>query len=162
MALTSAEKAEIRNRLVTIMRKKGYHKGRVKYKTGENVEDITKLSGGGSNIFKDYGQAGLHYAKWWTNKFKESGSAATVFQTSVQEGMKQGHKKSKTGKSDMTGDTSVKKTGYENKGEVNTWASTRLTQYRAMAKAGKLTNKQLKEKINNVNKRKDKLLNDLA
>jgi hypothetical protein len=162
MALTAAERAEIRNRLVTIMRKKGYHKGRVKYKTGTDVSDITGLAGGGSNIFKDYGQAGLHYAKWWTKKFKESGSAGTVYKKSVELGHKEGHKKDKTGKSDMTGDTTVKKSGYSNKGEINTWASTRLSQYRAMAKAGKLTNKQLKEKINNVNKRKNKLLNDLA
>ena len=157
MALTKLQEKDIRERIIASMRAKGYTKGRVKNKTGRKMGDIKAYKpthGAG----KTYGKDGINYAKSYIDTLKTKGSGNTLrdlHRAGAAEGVREGHKKTETGKSTLTLPDNVKKSGYKNMGEVNAWAKAKMAQYNAIAKAGKMTKSELSTFKDKVKKRRD-------
>ena len=161
MALTALEKKDIRDRIIASMRHKGYEKGRVKRVTGRKMGEI-KASKPTHNVGKTYGADGINYAKTFIDKLKTSGATTKIHQQGAGQGVRDVHKKKETGTSKLTLDSSIKKSGYQNMGEVNTWAKAKMAQYNAKAKAGLINRTELKTFKQNVVKRRNKLRQNLT
>jgi len=161
MALTKLQEKDIRDRIIASMRHKGYEKGRVKRVTGKKMGDI-KPSKSTHGVIKQYGADGKTYAQSFIDSLKSSGATKDLHKKGAQQGVKDVHKKKETGKSNLTLADNIKKSGYQNIGEVNTWAKAKMAQYNAKAKAGLINRSELQTFKQNVVKRRNKLKQKLA
>ena len=154
MALTKLQMQDIRDRIIASMRHKGYEKGRVKKVTGKKMGEI-KASKSTHGVGKTYGKEGIDYAKTYIDSLKSSGATKDLHKKGAAQGVKDVHKKKETGASNLTLAANVKKSGYQNMGEVNAWAKAKMAQYNAIAKAGKMTKSELSTFKDKVKKRRD-------
>ena len=145
---------DIRDRIIASMRHKGYEKGRVKKVTGKKMKDI-KPSKSTHGVVKQYGADGKTYAQSFIDKLKSSGATKDLHKKGAAQGVKDVHKKKETGASNLTLAANVKKSGYQNMGEVNAWAKAKMAQYNAKAKAGLINRSQLAQFKDDIKKRRD-------
>jgi len=154
MALTKLEEKDIRDRIIASMRFKGYEKGRVKKVTGRKMGEI-KASKPTHGVVKQYGDEGKTYAQTFIDSLKTSGALRDLHKKGAQQGVKDVHKKKETGTSNLTLADNIKKSGYQNMGEVNAWAKAKMAQYNAKAKAGLINRSELAAFKDKVKKRRD-------